>query len=296
MEGSVLTEVLLPAILAFIMFGMGLTLTPPDFTRLVYAPKPVLLGLLGQLIMLPIMAFMLAINFNAPTFIAIGMMVLAACPGGTTSNLFSHIARANLALSVSLTAITTVVCVFTTPFLIKFALAYFSTDKALEFSLIKTSLGLVLISLVPITIGMTVRHFFANFALRTESLFRHLAMIFMIVIIIAICIKERDMLVEAFPLVFMYALLLNAAATIMGIIVSKLGKLPRRDETTLGIEIGTQNSTMAMLIAISFIQEPALSIAPAAYGLVMYIGATALVFYNRNCTKAVDAELLSKQK
>ncbi len=289
MDGSILTEVFLPAILAFIMFGMGLTLTPRDFTQLVFAPKPVLLGLFGQIILLPIMAFMLALNFNAPTYIAIGMMILAACPGGTTSNLFSHIAKANLALSVSLTAITTIICVFTTPFLIKFAIAYFSVDNPIEFSLLQTSLGLIAISLLPVSIGMVVRYFIPNFALRTEPIFRHLAMTFMIVIIIAICIKERNNLADAFPTVFLYALLLNVVATLMGVAVGKLGKLHRRDETTLGIEIGTQNSTMAMLIAISFIQDPALSVAPAVYGIIMYIGATGLVFYNQLATKTGDS-------
>lgn len=294
MEGSILTEVLLPAILAFIMFGMGLTLTPRDFTQLIFSPKPVLLGLFGQLILLPLLAFMLALNFNAPSYIAMGMMVLAACPGGTTSNLFSHIARANLALSVSLTAITTVICVFTTPFLIKFAIDYFSTGEAIAFSLLNTSIALILISLVPVTIGMIIRHFTPNFARRTESLFRHLAIVFMLVVVVAICIKERHALVDAFPVVFLYAILLNAVATIMGVAVGKLGRLQQRDCTTLGIEIGTQNSTMAMLIAISFINDPALSVAPAIYGIVMYVGATSLVFYNRYTARIADSSASTK--
>lgn len=294
MEGSILTEVLLPAILAFIMFGMGLTLTPRDFTQLIFSPKPVLLGLFGQLILLPLLAFMLALNFNAPSYIAMGMMVLAACPGGTTSNLFSHIARANLALSVSLTAITTVICVFTTPFLIKFAIDYFSTGEAIAFSLLNTSIALILISLVPVTIGMIIRHFAPNFARRTESLFRNLAIVFMLVVVVAICIKERHALVDAFPVVFLYAILLNAVATIMGVAVGKLGRLQQRDCTTLGIEIGTQNSTMAMLIAISFINDPALSVAPAIYGIVMYVGATSLVFYNRYTARIADSSASTK--
>lgn len=290
MESSVFTAILLPATLAFIMFGMGLSLVPDDFSRLFKAPKAVLLGLFGQLLLLPILAFMLAINLNAPIEVAIGMMILAACPGGTTSNLFTHIARANLALSVTLTAITTIICVFTTPWLIKFSMEYFSQGNAKDFSLVSTSIGLIVISLIPVSLGMIVRRFFPNFALKSEPRFRQFSIVFMIFIIAMVSYQESDTLINAFPNVFLYALVLNLLATGMGVLLAKLGKLDQRDGITLGIEVGTQNGTMAILIALSFIQEPAYSVAPAVYGLLMYVGATLLVFLSKYQNRQAQAK------
>ena len=193
MEASFFTQVLLPASLALIMFGMGLTLTVNDFQQLLKTPKAVSLGLFGQMICLPLMAFLLCLAFNVEAHIAIGLMVLAACPGGTSSNLLSHIARANLALSVSLTAITTVICVVSTPWLIKFSVDYFTILPDEPFSLLKTSLSLLVITLIPIIMGMSVRHFALKFAMRTEGMFRHLSTFFLFTMIILITIDEQDM-------------------------------------------------------------------------------------------------------
>lgn len=281
MQSSIFTELLLPALLAFIMFGMGLSLKPEDFSRLFKAPKAVALGLIGQMLLLPLMAFCLAIYLDASPETAIGMMILAACPGGTSSNLFSHIAKANLALSVSLTAITTVICVVSTPWLIKFAIEYFSQGEPIQFSLLSTSLSLIMISLVPVSVGMLVRNKKPKFAAMAEPKFRVFSLVFMVVIIGLVAWKERAVIQLAFPDIFFYALILNLSATLLGVIIAKLGKLNSKDGITLGIEIGTQNGTMAILIALSFIQEPAYSVAPAVYGILMYIGAISLVLYSK---------------
>lgn len=281
MEGSIFTQVLLPATLAFIMFGMGLSLVRDDFSRLAKKPKGVLVGLTGQLILLPIFAFSLAVLFAVPAEIAIGLMILAACPGGTTSNLISHIARANLALSVSLTAIATLICVVSTPFLIQFSIEYFSKTDASHFSLFDISLKLIVLLLVPISIGMLLRNFFSKQARRAEPFFRHFSTIFMILLIALISYDEFDALKASFPDVFIVTFALNIGATVMGVLIAKATGLSKKDGLTLGIEVGTQNATMAMLIAVSFLENAAYSIAAGVYGISMYVGAFLLVGYHR---------------
>lgn len=277
MEASFFTQVLLPASLALIMFGMGLTLTVNDFKQLLKTPKAVSLGLFGQMLCLPLMAFLLCLAFNVEAHIAIGLMVLAACPGGTSSNLLSHIARANLALSVSLTAITTVICVVSTPWLIKFSVDYFTILPDEPFSLINTSLSLLVITLIPIIMGMSVRHFALNFATRTEGIFRQISTFFLFTMIILIAIDEQDMLIDSFPYVFILTFTLNILATIVGVIISRLGRLNDNDAVTLGIEVGTQNATMSILISVSFLNHSEYAIASAVYGVTMYLGAFILI-------------------
>jgi len=280
MEGSILSQVVLPLVLAMIMFGMGMSLTKDDFSRLLRIPSSVVAGLVGQVLLLPIMAFSLILILELPAHLAIGIMVLASCPGGTTSNLISHIARANLALSITLTAITTLICVFTTPFIIKFSLDYFGVDNA-NFSLLNTTLGLIFISLVPVIIGLWVRHKAPVFALRQEPFFRKLAVIFMLLMIAGISWQERGMLLQSFPDVFLITIGLNLLATLMGVVVAKLVMLSKKDAVTLGIEIGTQNASMAILITLTFLDNPSYAIACGVYGVTMYLGAMLLVYWNK---------------
>lgn len=277
MEATVFTEILLPASLVLIMFGMGMTLTVADFQRLLITPKTVTVGLVGQLIGLPMVAFGLALAFSLEPHIAIGLMILAACPGGTSSNLLSHIARANIALSVTLTAVTSVICIITTPWLIRFSIDYFAISPDETFSLIKTSLSLLVITLIPIGLGMLVRKFALNFAVRSENFFKHLSTFFLFSMIAIIAYKEREILWEAFPSIFMVTLSLNIIATALGMMFAKLSRLNVQDALTIGIEVGTQNATVAILIAVTFLAKPEYSIAGAVYGVGMYIGAFGLI-------------------
>lgn len=293
MQESVLTQVLLPLILAVIMFGMGLSLIKEDFTRLWKTPKPIAVGLFGQILILPILAYAVAIVFGLSAELAIGLMILAACPGGTMSNVVSHLARANLALSVSLTAVTTVICVFTTPWIIKFAIEQFSDSGGESFSLLNTSLGLVVLTLLPVLLGIVVRAKWSDLALKIEPMFRKLALIFMIGMIGAIIIDERDVLIEFFGQVFWATLALNMGSIIIGILLGKVSGLAIRDQITLGIEVGIQNASMAMLIAITFLSDPALATSAGIYGLTMYIGAGLLALWSKkhnDAEKSVESE------
>ncbi|MCC2607638.1 bile acid:sodium symporter family protein, partial [Planctobacterium marinum] len=273
MQDSVLTQVLLPAILAVIMFGMGLSLTRADFSRLWQTPKPIFVGLVGQILLLPILAWGIAVLFNLPAELAIGLMILAACPGGTTSNVISQLARANLALSVSLTAVTTLICVFTTPWIIQFAIQQFAADQVQSFSLLNTSLGLMLLTLLPVILGIAFRARWEQRALAIEGIFRKISLLFMVALIIAIVIQEIDMLLASFDQIFWATLVLNFAAIATGVWLAKLTGLALPEKVTLGIEVGIQNASMAILIAITFLSNPAYATSAGVYGVTMYIGA-----------------------
>lgn len=291
MQASILTQVLLPAVLALIMFGMGLSLTKADFTRLLDMPRAIILGLFGQVLILPVLAFATAVVFDLSPELAIGIMILSACPGGTMSNVISHLSRANLALSVSLTGITTLICVFSTPWIIHFSISAFADSEGQAFSLLSTSIGLIFITFLPVLIGIGMRHKYAEIALRLEPRFRKLALAFMIVMIVAIVIQERDTLVSSFAQVFWATLTLNVVAISVGVLLGKGFRLPHREQLTLGIEVGIQNASMAILIAITFLQDPAFATAAGVYGLTMYLGAGLLVVYAKLTAPKDEAEL-----
>jgi BASS family bile acid:Na+ symporter len=277
MTESVLTQFALPIVLALIMFGMGLSLTKQDFLELGKEPKAVVVGLFGQLILLPILAYGVAVLFGLSAHLAVGIMILAACPGGTSSNIISHLAKANLALSVSLTAVTTLVCVFTTPLIIQFAIGRFDSDTPQDFSLLSTTLGLIFITLVPVIIGIFLRYKYPEPAKRSEGFFRGLSTSFLVLMIAAIVFQERDMLMESFSQVFASAISLNLIAILTGVLLGVAFKLVKRDCVTLGIEVGVQNSSMAILIAVSFLHRPDYAITGGIYGLAMYLGAGLLI-------------------
>ena len=279
MEASFLTQFMLPAALALIMFGMGLTLTVGDFIRLWKMPRPVFVGLCGQLLLLPLIAYGIAIVFDLSESLAIGLMILAACPGGTMSNVISHLARANLALSVTLTAITTFVCVFSTPFIIQLAISQFGQQPDQSFSLLNTTLGLIVISLLPVVLGIVIRHYFPAAAQRREATFRRFSAVFMLFMIVAILIQERHSLASSLSQMFTATITLNFAAIAVGVLLARLFCLSLRDTVTLGIEVGIQNASMAILIAVSFLQAPAYATSAGVYGLTMYIGTVLLVWF-----------------
>lgn len=285
MQASVLTEVLLPLALAFVMFGMGLTLTTADFARLLKSPRSVSAGFVGQIVLLPGLAFALCVLFALPAHIAVGVMILAACPGGTTSNLISHIARANLALSVSLTAISTIACVFTTPLIIQLAISYFVKENAPNFSIIQTVVGLVGISILPVVIGMAIKHVKPQFALRSERFFRQFSMYFMLLMIAGVLISERKSLATSFEDAFLVCVMLNTLSVLLGLLLAKLTRLTFKDALTLAIEIGVQNAALAMLICISFLKAPDFAIAPGVYGIAMYIGPALLAIWAKRQLK-----------
>ncbi len=288
MNPSVFTEILLPLALALIMFGMGLSLTLQDFTRLWKTPLSIGVGLFGQILLMPLVALGICVLFDLDAPLAVGLMILAACPGGTTSNVFSQVARANLALSVSLTAISTFICVFSTPFLIQFAVSNFAGEQVVEFSILKTSIGLFVITLVPVALGIACRRYFTDWAMRTESFFRRFSLLFLIIMIVVLVIKERELLLSSFGQVFWACIALNVSSIVMGLLLAKTFSLSFIDAITLAIEVGIQNATLAIFIAVSFLDAPEFAVTGGMYGLAMYIGPALLIMWAKSKRKHHD--------
>ncbi len=277
---SVIAQIALPIVLALIMFGMGLSLSTRDFSRLIKFPKPILLGVLGQFIILPVLAFSVANLFGLSSNLAIGLMILAACPGGTMSNVASQLARANLALSVSLTAVSTVICVITTPLIIQFSINYFDDQSAQEFSLRSTVLGLIFITLVPVLLGLVCNEIWPKISARIEPFFRKLSVLFLVTMIAFIVYKDRDTLMTSFSQVFLSVICLNFIAIGAGFLLGIFGRCRPADTATLGIEVGIQNASLAILIAITFLGKPEFATAGGVYGVAMYLGAIPLILWN----------------
>lgn len=271
MEQSIITAVFLPLALAFIMLGMGLTLTIEDFRRIFVAPKAIMLGLFAQIIILPIVGFLLVLLFDLTGALAVGIMILAACPGGPTSNLVSHLARGDLALSISLTAISSTITVATIPLIVNFSIGYFGEEGSVALPIFQTIAQIVGVTLIPASIGMFIRNKRPKLADRSERGFKIASAVFFVLILSAAIFSERDKLVEYFILTGPATLLLNVSTMIIGYTLARQASLPVRQRISIMIESGIQNGTLGIMIAATILQNNAMTIPIAIYSLLMFV-------------------------
>lgn len=279
MESSFLTTVFLPLALFIIMLGMGLSLTVNDFRRVLVAPKAVLLGLFSQLVMLPIIGFLLASLFSLPPELAVGMMILAACPGGPTSNLVSYLVRGNVALSITLTAVSSVITVLTIPLVVNFAMQQFMGEAvALRLPFGATVLQIAVITLIPVVIGMVLHRYRPQFAAKIERWVKWLSLFFLALIIVGLLAKERANVADFFLQVGWAALSLNVVTMALGFTIATLARLDIPSAKAITVEVGIQNGTLAIAVASAstFLNTPSMAIPAAIYSLIMF--ATSAVF------------------
>lgn len=277
MEQSLITAVFLPVALGVIMLGLGLSLTIADFQRVVLVPKAVLVGLVCQMLLLPVVCFFIARATGLAPEYAVGLMLLAASPGGATANLFSHLAKGDVALNITLTAVNSVLSLFTLPLIVNFALeAFMGSGKVIPLQFDKVVQVFVIV-LVPVAIGMLIRRTRPAAASRLERPVRILSAIFLILVVGAAIAKERHQLVAMFQEVGLAALLFNLASMAVGYFVPILARLPRRQAVAIGMEIGIHNGTLAIAIASSplLLASPKMAIPPAIYSLIMFFTAAA---------------------
>jgi bile acid:Na+ symporter, BASS family len=226
------------------------------------------------LVLLPVMAFLLLLLFSLKLELAVGVMLLAACPGGPTSNLITHLAKGDIALSVSLTAITTVVSMFTIPLIVNFSILQFMpAGEAVSLPLAGTIFKLLLIAIIPISLGMLIRNYSFSLAQKTDKPVRVMSAVFFVLIIAGAIIKEREHLVEYFILAGPATLSLNVLTLLLGYYSSKIFNLNHKQRVTVSIESGIQNGTLAITIAASMLQNTAMTIPPAIYSLLMFFSA-----------------------
>jgi BASS family bile acid:Na+ symporter len=277
--------------LIIIMLGMGLSLQLNDFKRVFVYPKAILIGLLNQLIILPLIGFALVSAFSAKPEVAIGIMILAACPGGPTSNLLSHLAKGDIALSVSLTAISSLITIITIPFIVNLALIKFLAEgQIIQLNIVETIIQISVIIVIPIITGMAVRRYKEAFAIKMEKPVRKASAIVIVLVILGIVIKENRNILFYFQEAGLIALSLNAATMFVGYYSAKIFKIKNQQAISISIESGIQNGTLAISVAVVLLGSSAFSIAPMIYSLLMFFtGGLAIYLSLRKKDKLVEA-------
>lgn len=277
--------------LIIIMFGMGLSLVSNDFKRILVSPKAILTGLINQIILLPLVGFILIKVFTLPPEIAIGVIILAACPGGPTSNLITHLAKGDTALSVSLTAISSFITLLTIPFVINLGLyIILGENTPIKLDILQTIAQVFIIVIIPVVLGMLVRATKETFADRMERPVRIASAIVFILVLVGIILKERANIVPYFQQAGIVALLLNMLTMLLGFLSAKIMKLSFQQGISISIESGIQNGTLAIAIATVLLSNTSYAIAPAVYSLIMFLTGGVIIFWSLKSGNNLDAQ------
>jgi bile acid:Na+ symporter, BASS family len=278
---SVLTQVLLPIALGIVMLGLGLGLTVADFKRVVVFPKAVMIALACQVILLPAVCFGLVLAFDLPPALAVGMMMLAAAPGGTTANLYSHLFGGNVALNVTLTAVNSVLAVFTLPLVVNLSLAHFIGDGAIGLQFDKV-VQVFAIVLVPVALGMFIRSRSQAFADRMYRPVRVLSIVVLVLVIGGAIVSERENIGEYFAAVGLAALSFNLISLAVGYYAPRLASVGKRESLAAAFEIGIHNGTLAIVIATTLLENTEMAIPAAVYSVIMFFTAAAFGWLTRS--------------
>lgn len=264
--------IILAVALIIIMFGMGLSLVKEDFTRLLQQPKAILVGLLNQIVLLPIIAYVLISLLKINTDIAIGVMILAACPGGPTSNLVSYLAKGDVGLSVSLTTANSLLTIFTIPFVVDFALRQFlKANEMITIDKLQTVIQIFVIVIIPVSLGMLVKRSRPLFADKMNKPVKITSALVLFFVIIALVLKKKEDIIPYLQQAGLATLALNLATMCVGFLTAKLFRLNLAQSLTISIESGIQNGTMAIAIASGILMNENYAIAPAVYSLIMFL-------------------------
>ncbi|MGE6794782.1 MULTISPECIES: bile acid:sodium symporter family protein [Psychrobacter] len=275
---TLVNSVVIPLCLFLIMMGMGMTLITNDFKRVLKYPKAVSIGLLNQLILLPIIGFALANIMPLRPEYAVGVMLLVLCPGGTTSNLFTFLAKGDVALSVTMTAIASIITVFSIPIVLSFSLIHFmGAGSEFQLPIIKTMISLFVITILPISIGMLIKRFAPRVADSSQVLVSRFGVTFLTFLVVFLSYVQRDIIVEALIATGPVSLLLNLSTMALGYYSSKWLGLNLAQRTSITMEVGLQNSTLSIFMALTLLSNYDMSMTPAIYTLVMFLTAGILV-------------------
>jgi bile acid:Na+ symporter, BASS family len=282
MQSNLFTTVLLPLALALVMLGMGLSLTPKDFRRIARYPKAVAVGTICQVFLLPLIALLITQIVPMQPTIAVGLIILALCCGGPSSNLITYLAKGDVALSVSLTAVGSLLTVFTIPIFSNLALKYFlGQNAAIDMPIAQTMVQIFLITLLPIGIGMTIRQRFPHTADRLEKMTSRIAAGLLGLIILLLVVREGGKLPGFILQVGVGVLLLNVLSMLAGFLIGKLLNLPPAQQICIAIEVGISNGTLALAITAGLLNNPVMAIPAAVYSLLMYVTGFATILYGR---------------
>jgi len=274
---SIVTDIFLPIALAFIMFALGLGLTGADFLRVLKQPKDFFVGAISQIILLPVIAFILVKIWPISPELAIGVMIIAAAPGGVTSNILTSFARGDVALSISLTAIISLLSVITVPFIIVTSLGLLGSENIVQnISLTTMAISMFLIVTVPVIIGIIFRKFASNIAIKFEPIAKKISIILFVVVLFGAILAEKDNIVSYFADAGLITLTLNVIMMIVAFYVAKLLGTGNEQKKCIAIECGLQNGTLAIFVGTTLFGGGAFVIPAATYSLIMF--ATSLIF------------------
>lgn len=267
---SALSTVGLPLALGIIMFGLSLSLTPDDFRRVGQHPRAVVVALACQLILLPAVCFGLVVLFDLPPLLGIGMMLLAASPGGTSANLFSHLFHGDVALNVTLTAINSIIAIFTLPIITNLAIAWFDREDSVSLQFRKV-VEVFAVVLVPVLIGMLVRARRPDFAARMDKPVRIGSAVILAVLVIAILVDQRENVGDYLADVGLVAAVFCAVSLVVGYVIPKAAGIVESQAIASSMEIGVHNGTLAIYVAVEVLDSTEISVPAAVYSLFMFV-------------------------
>jgi bile acid:Na+ symporter, BASS family len=275
---NIVTDLILPIALAFIMFSLGLGLSLSDFTRIFLKPKEFIVGFTSQLIILPIVALILVLILPASPEIAIGVMILAAAPGGATSNILTSFAKGDVALSISLTAVISILSVVTIPLILGISLSFLGLNLANEgISLMDIALKMFLIVTIPVLIGISLSRVLNSF----EDMAKKISTILFFLVLLGAILAERENVVSYFAQAGLITLILNILMMVIAFYLSKALISNSSQQRAITLECGLQNGTLAIVVANVFFDGGAYLIPAATYSLIMYFTALPYIFYLR---------------
>tara|TARA_B110000046_G_scaffold44517_1_gene49503 strand:+ start:5398 stop:6273 length:876 start_codon:yes stop_codon:yes gene_type:complete len=286
-----LTQVALPIAIILIMTGVGLSLTPADFTRVLKQPKAFFVGVICQMLILPLIAIAVIALTGLTGELAIGLFILSLCPGGATSNLYSYLAKADVGLSVSLTAVIGFITPFTIPVLALWAISFYGSEgDQFDLPIITTWIKLMIVTVIPVLIGMAVRGKWADMAKRSERFVSIFSMAVLAFVIASICVNLGEKLIDFALAAGPAAIILNLTTMALGYFAGKFLLHQESQSRAITIEVGMQNGTLALLITSGILESSSMSIAPSIYSLFMFISASLFTYVVLKRDKALNAQ------
>ena len=276
-----IAKTIAPVCLAIIMFGLGLGLTVSDFTRLLKIPRDFIVGFFGQVILLPIVAFILIQIISLPPQIALGTMIIAAAPGGVMSNILTKFANGDVALSISLTAVVSLISVITVPLIVYNSAGFLGIEIFKEISMLNIALKMFVAVTIPVIFGMIVRALMTDFIVSKTLLVQRLSLILFLVIFAAIWVEEWDRIVSFIERAGLVALVLNLTMIFLGYYLAKYLTSGVEQRKCISLECGLQNGTLALFVTTQLFDDVVFAVPTAAYALIMFTTATIFVLIVR---------------
>ena len=271
-----IAKTIAPVCLAIIMFGLGLGLTVADFKRVITIPRDFIIGFLGQVIILPIIAFILIHIISMPPEIALGVMIIAAAPGGVTSNILTKFANGDVALSVTLTAVVSLLSVITVPLIVYNSASFLGFEITKEISMINIAVKMFFVVTVPVIFGMIVRSFMTDFIVSKTLLIQRLSVILFLVVFISIWVEEWDRIISFITRAGLVAFILNITMIFIGYFMAKFLASGLEQRKCISLECGLQNGTLAVFVATQLFDDIVFMVPTAAYALIMFV--TSIIF------------------